>query len=59
MRVRSRERELREARGNADNQVAVDFPFASDWLREWRKFFLANHGAKCGKTDGIQKTVDT
>lgn len=38
VRVRSRERKLREARENADNQVAVDFPFASDWLREWRKF---------------------
>ena len=22
------------------------------------KVFSANHGARCGKTDGIQKTVD-
>ena len=29
---------LLKARENADDQVAIVFNFASDWLRGWREF---------------------
>ena len=35
----------RQARENACRQDTIGFGFTSDWLRKWRKIFLANYKA--------------
>ena len=38
MRIKVTTSKLPKARENAGDQDEIDLSFASDWLREWRKF---------------------
>ena len=48
MRIQSKAKLAVQSAGreNACDQVLIGVSFASDWLREWRKFLWANHRAK-------------